>query len=229
MVKSSPKSGKRRFVFVIISIVVFVVGTISVLYFSTSDVSNNLDVKREVGSVDVSLGSPLLGSENAPVTIIEFGDYQCPNCKKWFLNTKPDIMTNFIDTGKANLVFVDIAFLGKDSIPASSATYCAQDQGRYWDYHSFLYSNQMSIDNGWANVDSLKGYAYNLGLDMDLFVSCIESGKYENRVQINTNESTKNGITGTPTFIIVGPQGQQERIVGPQPFTVFEKIIDSML
>jgi len=76
--------------------------------------------------------------------------------------------------------------------------------------------------------NSLKGYAKNLGFDMDLFVSCIDSGKYEKRVQFNTEESKKNGVTGTPTFIIVGPQGQQERIIGPQPFSVFEKIIDSM-
>jgi len=87
----------------------------------------------------------------------------------------------------------------------------------------------MGIDNGWASIDSLKGYANNLGLDMGLFVSCIDSDKYEKRVSFNTEESQKNGVTGTPTFIIVGPQGQQERILGPQPYPVFEKIIDSML
>ncbi len=156
--------------------------------------------------MNTSLASPVLGSSSASVTIIEFGDYQCPKCKEWFLNTKPDIVTNYIDTGKANLIFVDIAFLGKDSIPAARATYCAEEQEQYWDYHAFLYTNQMGIDNGWANMDSLKGYANNLGLDMDLFVSCIDSGKYTKRVQFNTKESQLNGITGTPTFIIVGPQ-----------------------
>jgi len=191
--------------------------------------SMNLDMNRKIGTVDTSLGSPMMSSSNTPVTIIEFGDYQCPNCKKWFLETKPDIITNYIDTGKVNLVFVDIAFLGKDSIPASRATYCAEEQGQYWNYHGFLYSNQLGIDNGWANIDSLKGYAYNLGLDMDLFVSCIDSEKYEKRVLFNTDESQRNGVKGTPTFIIIGPQGQQERIIGPQPYSVFEKIIDSLL
>ena len=201
-----------------------------VLYLSENDENAiNLDVERQVGDVNTSLASPLLGSPSAPITIIEFGDYQCPNCKKWFLNVKPDIVTNYIDTGKANLIFVDIAFLGKDSMPAARATYCAEEQGRYWDYHAFLYSNQMGIDNGWANIESLKGYAHNLGLDMDLFVSCMDSGKYEKHVQFNTDESVKNDVTGTPTFIIVGPQGQQERILGPQPFSVFEKIIDALL
>jgi len=218
-------------ILVIIPIILFVaIGSGYALYLTSyDDNSINLDMQRQVGDVNTSLGSPMLGSASAPVTIIEFGDYQCSQCKKWFFNTKPDIITNYIDTGKANLIFVDIAFLGKDSMPASRASYCADEQGRYWDYHAFLYSNQMGIDNGWANIDSLKGYANNLGFDMDLFVSCMDSGKYKKRVQFNTEESQKNGVTGTPTFIIVGPQGQQERIIGPQPFSVFEKTIDSLL
>jgi len=201
-------------IFVIIPIILFVViGSGYALYLSSYDENSiNLDMGRQVGDVNTSLGSSLLGSASAPVTIIEFGDYQCPNCKIWFLSTKPDIVTNYIDMGKANLIFVDIAFLGKDSMPAARATYCAEEQGRYWDYHAFLYSNQMGVDNGWADIDSLKGYANNLGFDMDLFVSCMDSGKYTKRVQFNTEESQKNGVTGTPTFIIVGPQGQQERI-----------------
>jgi len=217
-------------IFIIIPIILFVViASGSVLYTSDNESSINLDMGRQVGDVNTSLGSPLLGSESAPITIIEFGDYQCSQCKKWFFDTKPDIVTNYIDTGKANLIFVDIAFLGKDSMPSSRASYCAEEQERYWDYHSFLYSNQMGIDDGWANIDSLKGYANNLGFNMDMFVSCMDSGKYEKRVQFNTEESKKNGVTGTPTFIIVGPQGQQERIIGPQPFSVFEKTIDSLL
>jgi len=218
-------------IFVIIPIIVFVaIGLGFALYLSTyNDELMNLDMERQVGEVNTSLGSPLLGSASAPVTIIEFGDYQCSNCKRWFLNTKPDIITNYIETGKANLIFVDIAFLGKDSIPASGATYCAEEQGRYWDYHGLLYSNARGVDDGWANFDSLQGYAFNLGLDMDLFFGCMDSGKYDKRVSFNTKESQNNGVTQTPTFIIVGPQGQQERILGAQPFSVFEKIIDSML
>ncbi|KEQ56302.1 Na antiporter NhaA protein [Marine Group I thaumarchaeote SCGC RSA3] len=214
------------------SLIVIAAGVITVgaIFSTTSNDSEsiNLDMNRKIGTVDTSLGSPILGSPNAPITIIEFGDYQCSNCKKWFLDTKPDIMTNYIDTGKVSLVFVDIAFLGKDSGPASIATYCAEEQGKYWKYHGFLYSNQMSIDNGWANSDSLKGYANNLGLNMELFVSCLDSEKYSKRVQFNTDESKRNGVTGTPTFFIIGPNGEQEKIAGPQPYTVFEKIFESM-
>jgi len=220
----------KAIIIVIPIIILTAIGSGYALYLSSSDENAiDLNIERQIGDVNTSLASPVLGSPSASVTIIEFGDYQCPNCKKWFLNTKPDIVTNYIDTGKVNLIFVDIAFLGKDSVPAARATYCAEEQGRYWDYHGFLYSNQIGIDSGWANIDSLKGYANNLGMNMDLFVSCIDSEKYEKRVQFNTDESVKNDVTGTPTFIIVGPQGQQERIIGPQPFSVFKNTIDALL
>ena len=171
----------------------------------------------------------MIRNPNAPITIIEFGDYQCPNCKKWFLNTKPDIVSNYIDTGKVNLIFMDIAFLGKDSIPASIATYCAGEQGKYWDYHSFLYSNQMSIDNGWANSDSLKGYAYNLGLNMDMFVSCLDSDKYLKRVQFNTEEAQNNGVTGTPAFFIGNDKLGYTKVSGVKPYQSFQTVLDEAL
>ena len=225
------KTKKRKSQQIIFAASIAVILSVLVLFFHVPPNIESMDPnsEKQIGTVDTSQGSPIMGASDAPITIIEFGDYQCPNCKKWFLNTKPDIVTNYIDSGKAKLVFMDIAFLGKDSIPASIATYCAEEQGKYWDYHGFLYSNQLSIDNGWANSDSLKGYASNLGLNMDMFVSCLDSTKYQKRVQFNTEEAQNNGVTGTPTFFIVGQEGIQEKVIGPQPFSVFEKIIESML
>jgi protein-disulfide isomerase len=189
----------------------------------------NLDMARQYGTVNTSLASPLLGDPSAPITIIEFGDYQCPNCKKWFLDTKPEINSNFINTQKVNLIYVDIAFLGKDSVPAARATYCADEQEKYWEYHKILYSNADGIDTGWANSERLIAFAIELDLDIELFTSCFDSGKYEKRVQFNTNESIKNGIVGTPTFIIVGPENVQKTINGPQPYSVFKNVIESMM
>lgn len=206
-----------------------IIAAVAISGIIISDSGSQPTTPSSIGAVDISNASPMMGSPDAPITIIEFGDYQCSNCKKWFLDTKPDLVTNYIETGKAKLVFVDIAFLGKDSAPASMATYCADDQGKYWDYHGFLYSNQMGIDNGWANTDSLKGYAYNLGLNMDVFVDCLDSSKYEKRVDYNTMESKRNGVKGTPTFFIIGSDGTQEKLLGPQPFSVFQRIIDSMI
>lgn len=190
--------------------------------------SVNLDMNRVYGNIDTSMGSPLMGSKSAPITIVEFGDYQCPNCKAWFDTTKPALIENYIKSNKVNLVFVDLAFLGLDSIPAAEATYCAEDQGKYWEYHDILYSSQTGIDDGWANTERLKAFAFKLKLDMDLFNSCIDSDKYKKRVQHNTNEAKKSGAQGTPTFFIVSSSGGQQKIVGPQPFSVFKNIIDSM-
>lgn len=92
-----------------------------------------------------------------------------------------------------------------------------------------MYNSQQGIDDGWANSERLKAFAFSLGLDMDLFNTCIDSGKYSKRVQHNINEAQKQGAGGTPTFIIVGPDGKQEKIAGAQPFSVFQNIMDSMI
>ena len=183
----------------------------------------------EIGGVDLSQASPVFGEVDASVTIIEFGDYQCPNCQKWFLNTKPDIVTNYIDTGKANLYFVDLAFLGDDSLTASAATYCAEEQSLYWEYHSYLYSNQRGIDGGWADVASLLDYAEVIGMDVSEFSTCVDSGKYNESIVFNLEESINNGVQGTPSFILVSADGDTEMISGPQPFPVFEEVIESLL
>ena len=123
-----------------IIIVFVVVFSVAAFYPTLSETESiNLDMNQSFGTVNTSMSSPVLGSPDAPVTIIEFGDYQCPSCKKWFLDSKPQIISNLIDTGKANLIFIDIALLGKDSLPASAATYCAEEQGQYWNYHDLLY------------------------------------------------------------------------------------------
>jgi protein-disulfide isomerase len=181
------------------------------------------------GTVSIVKGSAILGDPSAPITIIEFGDYQCHQCYNWFHNTQPSIFHDYVDAGKANFVFLDLAFLGRDSPKAAQASYCAEDQGKYWEYHNQLYNSQESkIDNGWANSDRLKAFAFDLNLDMDLFESCLDSGKYEKRVQYNISEAQKQGASGTPTFLIVGPNGQQEKLVGAQPYSVFKQVIDSM-
>ena len=209
-------------------IVAIIVG-IAAYSSSISSETVNLDMSRTHGDISTSMGSSILGNPSAPITIVEFGDYQCHQCYNWFHNTKPTIFENYIDTGKANFVFVDLAFLGKDSLKAAQATYCAEDQGKYWDYHDVLYNSQESkIDNGWANSERLKAFAFTLGLDMELFESCLDSGKYSKRVQYNIEEAKKQDVRGTPGFFIVGPDNQQ-KLSGAQPYSVFKEILDSMV
>lgn len=182
-----------------------------------------------IGGIDVSMAAPVLGSENAPVTIIEFGDFQCPKCYQWFLNEKPTIKSNYIETGKVKLYFMDFTFLGPDSESAAQASYCADDQGKYWVFHETLYNNQKGVQDGWANMDSLKQFAANLGLDTNEFNTCLDSAKYARQVLHNRDVGSSHGVEGTPTFFIVGPDGNAAKIVGPQPAFVFVKIIDEML
>ncbi len=209
-------------------IVVAIVVGIAASYSSPSSETVNLDMGRTHGSISTAMGSPILGDPYAPITIVEFGDYQCEQCYAWFHETKPAIVRDYIDTGKANLVFVDLAFLGRDSIPASMATYFAEDQGMYCEYDDILYNFQEHVDNGWANSERLKAFAFSLDLDMELFESCLDSGKYSKRVQYNIQQAKENGVRGTPGFFIVGSDGQQ-KIGGAQPFSVFKNILDSMI
>ena len=220
---------KKGFIFGGISAVVLIAIIASASVSQTGNETPNLDMGQTHGTVSTAMGSPILGSESAPITIIEFGDYQCEQCYKWYHNTKDSIVQNYIETGKANLIFVDLAFLGRDSPKAAAATYCAEEQGKYWEYHDLLYNFQEGVDSGWANSERLKAFAQNLELDMELFDSCVDSGKFAKRVQFNINEAKKQGATGTPTFIIVNSEGKQQKLVGAQPYSVFQKVLDSMI
>jgi protein-disulfide isomerase len=215
---------------VIVGVIVIAItaGVVASLSTSSSE-TVNLDMGRTHGTISTAMGSPILGDPSAPITIVEFGDYQCHQCYNWFHNTKPAIVEDYIETGKANLVFVDLAFLGRDSPKAAQASYCAEDQEMYWDYHDLLYISQESkIDGGWANTERLKAFAFSLGLNMELFDHCLDSGKYSKRVQYNIQQARDHGVRGTPGFFIIGPDGQ-EQLGGAQPFSVFKQVLDKMV
>ena len=175
-------------------------------------------------------GSPALGSESAPITIVEFGDYQCEACYAWFHNTRDALIDNYVETGKAKLIFVDLPFLGRDSPMAAQASYCAEDQGQYWEYHTMLYTFQDGHpDSGWADRDRLNSFAFSLDMNIDEFNDCMDSSKYKNRVKANYDEAVKNGAQSTPTFIIISEDGKREQFSGSQPYSVFAATIESML
>lgn len=190
-----------------------------------------IDMKKaERNILNLENASPILGSANAQITIVEFGDYQCEMCHSWFHNTRGTIIDNYVDTGKVNIIFVDLAFLGSDSPVAAQATHCANEQGKYWEYHSILYYKQEGIDNGWASKSMLKEYANELKLDSDQFADCIDSGKYAKNVQDSYNDAVKLKVSSTPTFYLFNHQSEAvEKISGAQPLSVFVKTIDSML
>ena len=175
-------------------------------------------------------GSPPLGPESAPITIVEFGDYQCEACYAWFHNTRDTLIDNYIETGKAKLIFVDLPFLGRDSPKAAQASYCAEDQGQYWEYHTMLYTFQDGHpDSGWADRDRLNSFAFSLDMNMDEFNDCMNSSKYQKRVKANYDEAVKNDVQSTPTFIIISEDGKKKQFSGAQPYSVFSATIESML
>ena len=185
---------------------------------------------KTVSTINLENGSPALGSESAPVTIVEFGDYQCEACYHWFHNTRDTLIDNYIETGKAKLVFLDLPFLGRDSITAAQASYCAEDQGKYWEYHTMLYTFQDGLpDSGWADRDRLNSFAFSLDMNIDEFNDCMDSSKYKIRVKANYDEAVKNGAQSTPTFILISQDGKTEMFAGAQPYSVFAATIESML
>ena len=184
------------------------------------------NVVTVLGGVDLSGASPLLGDAGAPVTIIEFGDYQCPKCGSWFDNTKPAVDANYIQTGRANLYFLDLVFIGSDSSTAAAATYCAQEQGMYWDMHDALFRNQGGIQDGWAARDGVVGFARDLGLDVAEFEACLDMDHAE-RIQFNEDQAWSVGFRHTPSFVVVGPGGI-EKISGNQPYAAFKWAIEKV-
>jgi protein-disulfide isomerase len=173
--------------------------------------------------------SPILGSKDAPITMIEFGDYQCFYCNKFYHDTEPDIVKNYIDTGKVRMVFKDFTIIGQDSVNAAHASHCAQEQGKFWDYHDMLYNNWNGENTGWASSANLLAFAKQVGLDETKFSQCMTDSKYISTVQGSLSNAKDLGLTGTPDFFIVAPDHSVTKIVGAQPFEVFDNLFKSKL
>jgi protein-disulfide isomerase len=173
--------------------------------------------------------SPYLGDENAPITLVEFGDYQCFFCNKFFHETEGNILKNYVETGKVKIIFKDFTIIGPDSIAAAQATHCANDQGKFWEYHDTLYNNWAGENNGWASLDNLTKFANDIQLDQEEFVKCMNDGKYQQRVTANNNDARTLGLTGTPGFFVIGPDNQITKIGGAQPYDVFVRLFESEL
>ncbi|HXG73260.1 MAG TPA: thioredoxin domain-containing protein [Candidatus Nitrosotenuis sp.] len=220
--KVKPSGKKSKFVGIgVVAVIAAIIGVI---------VASGVELGPTKTAIDTSGGSPILGSESAPVTIIEFGDYQCPFCQRWNLQTKPLIEQNYINSGKVKLVYVDLPIVGADSLKAHASSYCASEQGLYWQYHDHLYKNQGHENDGWAKPENLKELASRLdGLDAQKFSECLDSGKYEERVKENKNIAMRTGARSTPSFVIVGPDGSETRISGAQPYSVFQSAINEKL
>jgi protein-disulfide isomerase len=172
-------------------------------------------------------GSPVLGDPSAPITILEWGDYQCTFCYRFHQSSLNIILAEYVDSGKINLVFKDFPLNGPDSILGAEATYCAGDQGKYWDFHNELYSNWAGERTGWINRDSLNQFAKSVNLELDEFTSCLDEHKYKQKVLELEKFGKEIGIDATPSFLIFNDK-KIIKIRGNQPIDAFKQAIDDL-
>ena len=186
----------------------------------------------EVQNVRINLaGQPFKGKIDAPLTLVEFSDYQCPFCARHARETFAEIERDYLATGKIKYVFRDfpIEAIHRDAVRAAEAARCAGEQGRYWEMHDRLFNNQEKLDS-----DQLSRHAKTLGLDVEKFDECLDTLKYAGEVRKSVAEGMEVGVRGTPTFFLGESAGdgavKNWRIIrGAQRFPVFKEAIDAMI
>ena len=206
-----------------IPIIIGVIVGFSLTFFSEPQT----DSKILTASNLIDNGSPVLGDSNAPITILEWGDYQCTYCYKFHQDTLDIINEEFIKTGKVKLVFKDFPLNGIDSLLAAEASYCANDQEKYWQYHDELYKNWGGERTGWITRDALTEFAKEVKLDINEFNQCLDDQKYEDKVTELYDFGKNIGIDATPSFLVFNNENII-KIRGNQPLEVFLKTFDEL-
>jgi protein-disulfide isomerase len=176
------------------------------------------------GPIDVSIDDDAIkGDKNAPVTIVEFSDYECPFCERFYKNTLPELISEYIDTGKARLVYRDFPLsFHENARPAAMAAECVRDQKgdeAYFALHDKIFDNQSSL-----SVDSLKNWALEIGVNESKYTDCVESEKFGAEIDKDFQEGQAYGVTGTPAFFVNG-----RKLSGAQPFSAFKALIEEEL
>jgi protein-disulfide isomerase len=194
-------------------------------------IPQNSNPSVSVRGIEFELGNrPVLGSNAAKVVMIEFTDYQCPFCSRYVQATFPEIRKGYIDTGKLRYVVMDFPLsMHKLAPKAAEACHCAMDQGKYWEMHGQLMSDQESLER-------ISIIASTLNLDVNQFEGCLAKGKYEEDVNRGKNLANKLGISGVPGFVLAESNPDNPSrvkgisfIAGAQPFEYFRKEIDQAL
>ncbi len=220
--KNLSKIMKKIYLFAIPIAVGILTGMFLAFYPQSED-----DSKLLTESKLIQNGSPITGNPSATITIVEWGDYQCTFCYKFHHSTFNTIKQDFIETGKVKLVFKDFPLNGPDSVLAAEAAYCAQDQGKYWQYHDELYKNWGGEKTGWITRDSLDKFATTVSLDLEKFDKCLDDHKYLERVNQMYEFGKEIGIDATPSFLVFNNE-KIIKITGNQPLEVFLKSLDEL-
>ena len=200
--------------------------TITVVMFGLSSVTDEIGLSIEptpkiqgmepakiTMDTFVSNGSPVLGDSNAPITLVEFGDYQCHYCHVFFDSIEDDIIKNYVETGKVKIIFKDYNIIGPDSINASHGAHCANDQGLFWEYHDILYSNWTGENNGWASARNLTIFAEEINVDIDKWAQCMNEKSHSITINESNNDARSLELTGTPAFFVINSEGESVKTV----------------
>jgi len=167
-------------------------------------------------------GVSMLGSKDAPLTIVEYTDYQCPFCQRFHLSAYPEIKKEYIDTGKARFYSKDLPLdFHPNAMRAAQAAHCAGDQGKFWELRDVMGANPDKLDMG-----HILNFAAELKIDTQQFQDCVTSDKYKSRVQADVAEAMKVGANGTPAFVVGKSDGKGvdgELVVGAMPFAMFDQ------
>ena len=206
-----------------------VIGSLQTQQSTQSSLSTN-----SPSLISISLDDdPVKGNPNAPITIVEFSDFQCPFCAKFHSTTLPQLETNYIDSGKVKFVYRDfpIQSIHPNAVPAAFAAECADEQGMFWEYHDIVFENQKKWQglSGPIMVDTFEQYAMELGLNTSDFYTCFESGKYADEVTKDLQDGVSYGVTGTPGFFVGNDELGYVKIIGAQPYSVFERLIEDQI
>ena len=196
----------------------------SLLSFNTSEIPTNVSI---LNKENLLKGTTILGDPNAEITIIEFGDYQCTFCYKFHKETMNKIYEKYVIGGNVNFGFKDFPLNGESSIMASEASYCAQEQGEFWQYHNTLYNNWGGENTGWITEDSLLMFAKDSNLKLEEFDSCMKNSKFRQKVLDNEQFAKEIDINATPSFLIFSGN-EVYRIIGAQPFEKFEQVFQEL-
>ena len=211
-----------------------IISEIEIKTTQTSQVPTQQPTPRGTQIYEISIDDdPVKGDPNAPLTIIEFSDFQCPFCSRFYSQTLPLLEENYIDTGKVKLVFKDLPLdnLHANARTAHIAAECADEQGKFWEYHDILFEKQSQWQRfSPSNLDTtLTNFATGLGMQSTVFQACMNSQEIADEVNDDTLEAASSGTTGTPTFFIGNEENGYVKMVGAQPFTAFKTMIDTKL
>lgn len=218
---------------------IMVGGAVTAVLMNSPSTALNKDNNNEVIQqivAPISENVPVLAADggSSNITMVEFGDYQCQYCARFHNETKNQIISDFVDTGQIRFVFKDFVIndLPSDraSTLAAEASYCAADQGKYWQYHDELYDNSRGENTGWVTENSLKQFATRIGIpNLTEFSGCLENHTHRDLVEANTQLASGIGLRSTPSFVIISNETVPIAIEGAQPFPVFKQAIDDVL